>query len=284
MRSVKQYLQTALRRVGVYHRLKASPVYDLYWSVADNRLIKGRSRELDFYRNLLEGFHQSDVIFDIGANHGAKTDVYLRLGARVVAIEPDELCQEILREKFLRYRLVPKPVIIVGKALSDSAAEIKMWIDGPGSALNTLSQKWVEALKANKMRFEHTHNGLDFSRSKTVETITLEQLIVEHGLPFFVKIDVEGHEVCVLRGLKRPVPFLSFEVNLPEFRPEGMECVKLLEQLTAEGKFNYAPDCKRGLVMRDWLPAQEFLPVLEQCTEKSIEVFWKTPAPALSEN
>jgi len=279
MRTLKQSLQTISRRVGVYHRLQASCIYDLYWRIADRRLIEARSRQVDFYRNLLDGFHRSDLIFDIGANHGTKVDVFLRLGARVIAVEPDELCQEILREKFQRYRLAPKPVVIVGKALSDSAAKTEMWIDGPGSALNTLSQKWAETLKADKGRFEDTHSALDFSRHKTVETTTLEQLIVEHGQPFFVKIDVEGYEVCVLRGLKRAVPFLSFEVNLPEFRPEGIECIKRLEGLATEGKFNYAPDCNRGLALGEWLDAQKFLPVLERCTEKSIEVFWKTRAP-----
>jgi FkbM family methyltransferase len=58
---------------------------------------------------------------------------------------------------------------------------------------------------------------LEFARRKAVKTTTLEELILTHDLPFFVKIDVEGYEASVIRGLQRPVPFLSFEVNLPEF-------------------------------------------------------------------
>jgi FkbM family methyltransferase len=280
MRTIKQSLQTISRRVGVYHRLQASSIYDLYWRIADKRLIEARNKQVDFYRSLLLGFQRADLIFDIGANHGTKSDIFLRLGARVVAVEPDELCQQILREKFQRFRITPKPVVVVGKALSDSVAETEMWIDGPGSALNTLSRKWAETLKTDKARFEHTHSTLDFSRHKTVETTTLEQLIDEHGLPYFVKIDVEGYEVAVLRGLKRTVPFLSFEVNLPEFRPEGVECIKRLAGLTPEGRFNYAADFERGLALGEWLDAERFLPKLERCTEKSIEVFWKTPARA----
>jgi hypothetical protein len=153
-----------------------------------------------------------------------------------------------------------------------------MWIDGPGSAVNTLSQKWVETLKRDKTRFEHANGGLDFVRHSVVETTTLEQLIIAHGLPFFVKIDVEGYEARVLRGLKRPVPFLSFEVNLPEFRPEALECVKLLEDVAANGKFNYTADCLSGLALRKWLDAGEFSHLLEECASNAIEVFWKTPA------
>src|SRR6266849_6304856 len=196
--------------------------------MADRRRIDARSNEVHFYRCLLDGFRQRDLIFDIGANAGEKTDVFLRLGARVVAVEPDEVNQEVLREKFLRYRMAPRPVVIVGKAASDRETVETMWIAEPGSALNTLSHKWVETLRADKGRFEDELAGLDFLRRKEVETTTLEQLVIAHGLPTFIKIDVEGYEPTVLRGMQSPVPYLSFEVNLPEFRPEGLECVELL--------------------------------------------------------
>jgi len=276
MSVLKTYLQKVSKRLGVYHRLKASWVYDLYWTVADKQWAKSKKMEVDFYRNLLQGFRRNNLILDVGANHGFKTDVYLRLGARVVAVEPDELCQDILKDKFLRYRLYPRPVTIVGKALSDQNATETMWVDGPGSAFNSLSKKWVETLKQDKARFECPDSEFNFSQSRTVETTTLDLLIAKYGQPFFVKIDVEGNEVCALRGLKRPVPYLSFEVNLPEFKTEGKQCLKLLEALDAEGKFNYTPDCKDGLRLVDWVDAQEHCGVLERCTEKSIEVFWRT--------
>ena len=276
MQELKHFVQAVLRRVGLHQRLRASRVYDLYWRIADKRRIEARDREVDFYRGLFNGLHEGDLVFDVGANDGTKTDVFLRLGARVLAIEPDERNQEILREKFLRFRLVRKPVVIVGKAVSDRATIETMWIDGPGSAVNTLSQKWVETLRDNKIRFENVHGMLDFAQQNVVETTTLERLILAHGHPFFVKIDVEGYEGKVLRGLKRPVPFLSFEVNLPEFRPEALECVKLLEELATDGEFNYTANCQQGLVLRRWLDAGEFSQLLEKCAENTIEVFWKT--------
>jgi len=216
------------------------------------------------------------LIFDVGANVGDKTDVFLRLGARVISIEPDEANQEVLRGKFLRYRLAPKRVVIVGKAVSDRSTIETMWIDGPGSAVNTLSQKWAETLKANKDKFEHAHFGLEFAQRKAVETTTLEELILTCGLPFFVKIDVEGYEASVIRGLKHPVPFLSFEINLPQFRPEGLECLRLLNGVAADGRFNYATDLQRGM-QGEWVGAEEFSIVIEKCSEKTIEVFWRTP-------
>jgi len=275
MQAFKLRLQSMLKRLGLYYRLKNSVLYDLYWRFADRRLIDARDQEVAFYGSFLNGFRPGDLIFDVGANEGVKTEVFLRLGARVVSVDPDEFNQSVLREKFLNYRLTPKPVVIVGKALSDKSAVETMWIDGPGSSVNTLSQKWADTLKTNRDKFEHSHFGLEFARRKTVETTTLEDLIRVYGVPIFVKIDVEGYEVCVIRGLKRPVPFLSFEINLPEFRQEGLECVSLLGRLSGEGEFNYASDLQRG-ALGNWIGAEEFSKLLEQCSEGTIEVFWRT--------
>src|SRR5271168_3472899 len=183
MKSPKLRIQRMLQRAGLYHRLRTSSVHELYQRIVGKHWILSREKQIDFYRRLLTGLRPGDLIFDIGANEGFKTDLFLRLGARVVAIEPDETNQSILREKFVRLRLVRRPLVIVGKAVSDKSAVETMWIDGPGSAVNTLSQKWATTLKGNKARHTYGHYGLDFARQKTVETTTLEQLMSKYGVP-----------------------------------------------------------------------------------------------------
>jgi FkbM family methyltransferase len=170
--------------------------------------------------------------------------------------------------------LRPKPVTIVGKAVSERETVERMWIDAPGSAKNTLSQKWVSTLRSDQARFGAR---LEFAAEKDVETTTLDHLIGLHGEPFFVKIDVEGFEPNVLRGLTRRVPYISFEVNLPEFNAEGTECIALLKRLDAAGRFNFAADMQ-GLALSQWLDADAFRDVFERCSESSIEVFWKAAA------
>ena len=276
MKFLKRQTQTILRRTGLYHRLKSSTIHDLYRRVADKAWIQSRDRQIDFYSRLLPEMRHGDIIFDVGANEGFKTDLFLRMGARVVALEPDLTNQLILQERFVKFRFARSPVVIVGKAVSDKSATESMWIDGPGSAVNTLSQKWATTLSENKARHTYGHCGLEFAKSRTVETTTLEELIAQHGRPLFIKIDVEGYELNVLRGLRQAVPCISFEVNLPEFRPEGLQCIALLGGLDVNGRFNYAVDCERGLALERWLDSNEFSRVLEQCAERTIEVFWKS--------
>ena len=271
-RLLKHRVQAILKKLGLYHRLKASAVYSMYWSIADPSLVKEEKMEVQFYRDLLAGFRPGDLIFDIGANQGFKTAMFLRLGARVVAVDPDDANREILEAKFRKYRLIPKKVVILRQAVSEEEGAATFWIDEPGSAKNTLNPKWVDTLRVDDKRFGHK---LQFPSSKTVETTTLERLVLNHGAPFFIKIDVEGFEASVLRGLRRPVPYLSFEVNLPEFRQEGLECVALLAAVSDDARFNYMFDCGQGLAIRDWIDARKFSDLLAGCSEASIKVCCK---------
>lgn len=117
----------------------------------------------------------------------------------------------------------------------------------------------------------------NFAQTRKVETTTLEELITTYGELFFVKIDVEGYEPQVLRGLKRPVKYMSFEVNLPEFRAEGLECLELLEKISEHGRFNYALDCRQGLILKQWVEFQEIVQVFNACKEPCVELFWSSP-------
>lgn len=274
MEFLKEQARMALKRAGLYNRLRTSSIHDLYRTVADKNWIVARNKQIDFYGRIFPELRQRDLIFDVGANEGLKTDLFLRLGAQVIAVEPDETNQRILEERFVQFRFARRPVVIVGKAVSDKTEMKSMWVDGPGSAVNTLSEKWATALKDNKARHTYGHFGLDFAQHRAVETTTLEELIAVYGRPLFIKIDVEGYELNVIKGLRSPVPHLSFEVNLPEFRPEGLQCVELLGDLARSGQFNYAVDCEQGLALQTWLNAGEFGRVLEACTESSVEVFW----------
>jgi FkbM family methyltransferase len=267
----KTTCQFLLKRVRLYERIKGSWLYDAYWRVTDRRLIEQRKQEVDFLRKTLVGFRANDLIFDIGANQGLKTRMFLELGARVIAAEPDVSNQRVLTERFLAYRLRKKPVVIVGKAVGDQNGYETFWISAPGSAMNTLSSKWVETLGKDPMRFGRL---FEFTKKKQVETITLEQMISTYGRPFYIKIDVEGYEPNVLKGLQTAIPYISFEVNLPDFRSEGEQCIARLREIAADGLFNCVAE--RELMFSDWMAPENFARTFAEIRETSVEVFWRT--------
>ena len=264
-----------LKKSGIYHRLRASFVYDLYLTLTNGKLLKDRNREAAFYRAVLNGFKRGDLIFDIGANIGDKTDTFLRLGARVVAVDPDDHNQNVLRQKFFRYRIRPKPVMIVGKAVGANVGVETMQVCAPGSVFNTLSKKGARILSGATNRPKQLSDAIEYKEKTIVETTTLDHLIEAYGLPFFIKIDVVGFELEVLQGLHRSVPCLSFEISLPELRKELLQCADLLGRLSSSGRFNYTWDRRNGLALGDWLDLQGFLPVLESCGDGALEVFWR---------
>jgi FkbM family methyltransferase len=269
---IKPTLQRILRVLGLYVWFKEeSFAYDVYRRHKDGRPITWRSQELRFYRGLLGGATEGLLIFDVGANRGQKTDVFLRLGARVVAAEPDESNRRLLERKY-RGRLWNRPVTIVGKAVSDSAGAGTLWVTAPGSGLNTLSEKWVRTLAENPGKLG---SQVEFADRRTVETTTLAALMESHGEPRYIKIDVEGHEPQVLRGLARAVPFVSFEANLPEFMPEAVECIGILGRLSPGGRFNLSERCYRGLDLARWQSAPEITAILGSLGERTVEVFWR---------
>jgi FkbM family methyltransferase len=269
---IKSLLQKTLRGLGLYVWFKEeSFAYDVYRRFKDGRPLAWRGLELRFYRSLLGEGREGLLIYDVGANRGQRTDVFLRLGARVIAVEPDEANQKILARKY-QCPLRGRPVTIVGKAVSDAKRVETLRITSPGSGLNTLSEKWVQTLYDNPGKFG---SRVDFPGRLTVETTTLDSLMEDHGTPRYIKIDVEGHEPSVLRGLTRPVPFVSFEANLPEFMQETAECVETLGRLSPNGRFNYSEDCYRGFSLREWNAGPGILAILGGLGERTVEIFWK---------
>ena len=270
---MKAALRDALRSLGLYDWLKEeSIVYDLYRFVRDGTPLNWRSREVAFYRGLLAGQGPPLLVFDLGAHRGRTTRAFLKLGARVVAVEPDERSRTILKRRFGAGRPGSR-VALVGMAASDSERRETLWVTEPGAGINTLSEKWVGILRRNPAKLGI---ACEFPKRQPVSTTTLDALIEAHGTPHYVKIDVEGHESSVLRGLTRAVPIVSFEANLPEFGPEAMDCVWLLDRLAPGGTFNVTiGDSHHGFAAGEWQSAEKIRVLLRAFGEATVEVYWK---------
>ncbi len=96
--------------------------------------------------------------------------------------------------------------MIVNKAVVDSDVDkIEFFVNDKKDDWGTVLPDWNRSLNSNY-------------RSVTVEAVRFEHLIRQYGVPYFLKIDIEGADVCCLKGcLKanaRP-DYVSVELMTP---------------------------------------------------------------------
>jgi FkbM family methyltransferase len=181
-----------------------------------------------FYSQLIQ---PGDLCFDVGAHVGGRVWLWTRLGARVVAVEPQPDCQTLLRWFYGRN----PTVTLVQAALGATAGEAHLHISRRNPTVTTLDLDWAAQVAARDASFAQVR----WDTAVTAPILTLDELIARHGRPAFCKIDVEGFELDVLRGLSQPLPALSFEY-LSAARERALACVAYLAEL-GDYEWNYAP-------------------------------------------
>jgi FkbM family methyltransferase len=187
-----------------------------------------------------------DLVFDIGAHVGDRVAAFRRLGARVVAVEPQPALVTALRLIHGRDRDVVIEAAAVGRAAGTVA--LRLNLDNP--TVSTASPEFIAAADGAP-----GWHGQRWTASADVPMTTFDVLIARHGVPAFAKIDVEGFEAEVLCGLSRPVPALSFEFTTIQ-REVARACLARCQALGFL-RYNAALGESQTFAHADWVGADE---------------------------
>ena len=177
-----------------------NPVRQLFRATMGRRAQCKRRALARFYGALLP---KEALVFDIGANVGMLAEVFCTVGARVVAVEPNTDC---VRHIQLSYGNLPIQTLQMVAGPRNGLATIHM--SDERDDMSSLSDDWIATLQQR-----HGEFGRLWTRDVMVPMLTLDTLIEHYGIPYFIKIDVEGAEESVLHGLSAQPPLLSFEFN-----------------------------------------------------------------------
>ncbi|MEZ0610039.1 FkbM family methyltransferase [Fibrella sp. WM1] len=164
----------------------------------------GRNGEYHFLKRLLKYKHKPTVI-DVGANIGeyARYALSINNSAHIHCFEPVSSTFQKLSKN-----LINTSAILNNVGLSDQRTE---------ASINVYGETWgINSLYALGERVA----DLAPPRLESIQLSTLDRYVAEAGLTTidFLKIDVEGHELNVLRGATRTlankqIHAIQFEYN-----------------------------------------------------------------------
>ena len=144
----------------------------------------GVTKEVKYCLKLLK--KKPQLFIDIGANIGSYTD-------QVIKNHPDIVCHlfEPSKKNYnkLKMKYQQKNIFINRKAIADVSGESYLYSDSPGSALGSLTKRDLDEIKIN------------FNVKEKVDLIRFDEYWKNAKVNIdYVKIDVEGHELDVLKG------------------------------------------------------------------------------------
>ena len=221
----------AERALGRRYLLRRIHDYRMYLDGQDSGLSRSLllfgTREVDHKVMLERIVRPGMTIFDIGGNIGYYPLMELGLlgrTGRVVVVEPSPSNAALLRRNLALNGYEDVPVIEA--AVSDVAGQRDFFLSA----------------QSNLGTFHPFGSGSETLTGATVgvETLTVPLLAERFGAPDLIRMDVEGHEVEVLRGMLDAIsagtlaPMIIFETHLTRYGQDH-DMAAVLKELFARG-------------------------------------------------
>ena len=189
----------------------------------------------------IQNIQMEKIIYDIGMHAGRDTEFYLKKGFKVVAIEANPALVEKATIKF-KDDISTGRLIIIDKAIAPAGVDtIEFYTNDKHDDWGTIIPDW--------------NRGQDAGfKSITVQTVPLQTIIQTHGVPYYMKIDIEGADMLCLQALKQMnvVPeYLSIELLTPNnYKNKNVDCLEILFYLYAMGyrKFKVSDQTALGSI------------------------------------
>jgi len=205
-----------------------------------NVLIPSNYLHKKFYSNLI---NKNDLCFDIGANKGSKSKLFLSLGARVIAFEPQSSCSKyLMKTKNENFTYLP---LAVGPKDEIKNLNIANHIE-----VATFSNEFIDYFK---------NESLSWSEVEEVEVKKLDTLIKDYGIPDFCKIDVEGYELEILTHLSYEIPIIEFEFT-GGFISNTINIIELLNKQNTY--YNFILNENPKFELKEWVNAKKMVTII----------------------
>ncbi len=137
------------------------------------------------------------LAYDVGMHKGEDTDFYLKKGFKVVSFEADPDLAELCRKRFSEQIKTGQLTIVEGAIVDvqkykESNGKIKFFKNNKTSVWGTVVDDWAD-------RNDKLGAG---SQIIEVPIINFSECLKQYGVPYYLKIDIEGMDVICLKSLK----------------------------------------------------------------------------------
>lgn len=143
-----------------------------------------------------------DLIYDVGMHNGDDTAHYLHRGFRVLAIDANpQACEDAMRR--FREEASSGRLTILNAGITAEPGPRDFWICETNSEWNSFDRQIA------------SRNGVPH-HSIQVPCLTFAEILERHGVPYYLKVDIEGHDwLCLdaLRGRRDLPVYISTEVS-----------------------------------------------------------------------